>query len=294
MKPAIRGSCGERQDPVEIGSVGEDLHGESSSTRRLATVASKTKNERSAAVAIGARAAVAAAPSSGLLVRARRILDDDRPAACGGSCLDVSVRVADHPGGRQVEVELSRGVEQHPGRRFTAVAGHCQAGHRSIRVVEAEPERVRLDSLSPKQFEHARLHALERVERHRSLRRSGLVGNADEDETRITEPLQARGRAGNERHPGWVEWRLRQAGAGIRYELVDDAVAIEEGRRTHREAIDSQCPCLTARSGCETSACQTTAWNDSTSGVRRSSGGATSTAASASSASVPPGLPTTP
>ena len=73
--------------------------------------------------------------------------------------------------------------------------------------------------------------------------------------------------------------RLRPTADRIGHQLVDDAVAIDENGAAPRSLADprrsaiSQCPGCAASSGCETSACHTTAWNDSTSGVFRSAGG---------------------
>jgi UDP-glucose 4-epimerase len=81
--------------------------------------------------------------------------------------------------------------------------------------------------------------------------------------------------------------------------VVDHAVAVDERgaslahRRAPADSV-SQCPWRTASSGWETSPCQTTACKDSTSGVRSSGVGSSTIATSASSATAPPGAPTTP
>ena len=80
-------------------------------------------------------------------------------------------------------------------------------------------------------------------------------------------------RARPRRRSGDSGWPLTGSGTSS----LIDAVAVDEDRpgAAHAErpaASDSQCPGCAASSGCETSACQTTAWKDSTSGVFRSAG----------------------
>src|SRR3954454_10832473 len=67
------------------------------------------------------------------------------------------------------------------------------------------------------------------------------------------------------------------------------------GQAGEREcATLSHLPAAAARPGCDTSACQTTACSDSTSGVLSAGGASTTTTASPSCAVVPVALPTTP
>ncbi len=135
------------------------------------------------------------------------------------------------------------------------------------------------------------------LDRHLALRGGGLVGDTDEQVTGLRQAAGGRGGAGDQAHVLHAQRRLRETAAGICDELVEHTVAIEESGGPHgfsAATSDSQCPCWTASAGCDTSACQTTAWKDSTSGVRRDCGGSSVMAMSASSASVPPGAPTTP
>jgi len=161
-------------------------------------------------------------------------------------------------------------------------------------MMKTEPECLRRDALAGKQIKYSSLDAFEIVQPDDPFGSGGLIGDANTRITSTSKPAERRGRTGDQHDFLGIKWGLRESRYRVRDELVHDAVAVKEDRPPHRELIDSQWPCWTARDGCDTSACHTSAWKDSTSGVRRSAGAEMMIATSASSASVPPGWPTMP
>src|SRR5439155_18200842 len=94
-----------------------------------------------------------------------------------------------------------------------------------------------------------------------------------------------------------IRRRLEEAGHGVEGELVDQPVPVEEDRPAHEAptVTDSHLPDRCASAGCETSRCQTTAWNSSTCGVSRlGSSEGTTRQRSANCAVAPSSLPTMP
>src|SRR6266852_1782378 len=74
---------------------------------------------------------------SDALVRACGLHDQDGPAAGSGAGHDIAVGVADHPGAREVDVELGRSREQHSRGGLPAVANLGELGNDSLRVMKA-------------------------------------------------------------------------------------------------------------------------------------------------------------
>src|SRR5579872_2503546 len=121
-----------------------------------------------------------------------------------------------------------------------------------------------------------------------------LVANAGDHKAHGTKRFDCLDDASQQMDVLGTQRRLGAARYGIGNECVQNAVSVQEdGRAAVHEFdagseestpadSDSQCPALAANAGCDTRECQTTAWKDSTRGVRRSDGGSTTIATSAS------------
>ncbi len=138
------------------------------------------------------------------------------------------------------------------------------------------------------QLEHALVHRQQLRRRDLALRRRRLVGDAHQAIAGRCSARSGRRSAGRRR----TSWTLSgdsarpMIGSGTSSLSTPSRsrntaarpltlIAISAYRLARVEAAGERLPVarLTASSGCDTSACQTTAWKDSTSGVRSSGGG---------------------
>src|SRR5262249_41034509 len=145
------------------------------------------------------------------------------------------------------------------------------------RMVQAELEVVEADALRGKQLQHPLLGRDQLLDAHLPLCRRRLVGDADEQITGRGKFPQRRPDPGQQAHVVGRKRGTEPPVLEVWNSLVEDAVAIDErgvrpGHFCSAASSFSQCPAWTASSGWQTSACQTTAWKDSTSGVFSAAG----------------------
>ena len=130
-------------------------------------------------------------------------------------------------------------------------------------MVQAQTEGVEMDSLLAEELEDTLVNGVQPLERDLTLGRCRLIRDAHQGKPRLRQLPRRHRRALDQAHVRGPQRRLRDAG-GARHKLVERPVAIEERGRPAAHGLassvsDSQWPCLTARTGCETNACQTTA-----------------------------------
>ena len=156
----------EREDPVEVGAVGEDLGSDPiehryhdtgpvgplvGSDRPHVRAGSPSARSRLTASAMsGASKSPAGAPARLCTLAGCSISTVWHPDATAGG--DVGVGVADHPRGGQVDLQLARSVEQHPRIRLAAVTGPGQLAHHPSRMVQADAPGVEVRSFGREQL----------------------------------------------------------------------------------------------------------------------------------------------
>ena len=284
---------GQREDAVEVGAVGEDPRRDLVEHRRPrsnATVARPTitlgGRERRDCAAASARSGARSATRPGALVGAARMLDQrrsgsprPRPAATSASVSPtIHERARSRPSSRAASSSIpGAGLRQSQAPRAPARPRRGGAGT-GAKPSSSTPSRR-------EQLEHALVHRAQLRRASPCPWRPPAGWRRRPARSRPSRERRAarRRRPGSSAHVARTQRRLGQRRVirvGRRSSL-SDAVAVEEARRARgaqRVAIAarasvSQWPCWTASSGWETSACQTTAWKDSTSGVRSSAGG---------------------
>ena len=251
---------------------------------RQGQVGGSTSRRRPAArPAARPRPGVGARPPRRCAERACSTSTVRHPARRAG--LDVGVRVADHP--RALEVESPA-----PRRRRAASRAPACGSRTGARAPDACPRgggssSAQSSSSTPLVGQQPPHGLVDRVQRARAcaVPLAALGWLETTTEQRAGRPQQAQAshgagtRAPRPRAVGGLEPLVGRVGHG----LVDDAVAVEEHRlrrrrprRHHGHAAIRRCSptCRggAASAGCETSRCQTTAWNASACGVRRSAG----------------------
>ena len=97
--------------------------------------------------------------------RCRRMLHEDRPAPGRAPGLDIPVGVADHPRASEVEAQVRRGGEQHPGRGLAAIALPGQLRNHALGMVEAESEIVEARAFRGQQLQDPSLDRVQLSER---------------------------------------------------------------------------------------------------------------------------------
>src|SRR6185312_13753990 len=203
-------------------------------------------------------------------------VDEDGAAAGASAGLDVAPAVADHVAGRQVDrvglgrLEQEAGVGLAPQAVVAVLVADQDGGDRHL---GQEPVVHRLHHL-------AALGAAGDV---------GLIRGADEQEAGVTELPR---RPDGAREDLELLQRRRGTGAAV----ADDGAVPARGRRAVlAHFTDSHFVARVLTRGCETSRCQTTAWNASECGVMWSGlTVGTMAQASATLAVKPPSLPTMP
>jgi hypothetical protein len=119
------------------------------------------------------------------------MLDQERVTSRGPTRSDIAIRVPDHPGRGEIQIQLARCLEQHAGRRLTTIANPSEISHDGVRVMEAELERAEAHPFGPEQLENPRLDLLEDRHRYEAFRRRRLVGDAYEQEPGIAKAPSA-------------------------------------------------------------------------------------------------------
>ena len=298
-EPAIRGSAARARIPSRSAPSAKILTSRTSSicgpTLQRSLVDDRAGSGRRGEVG---RRAGRRARRCRALVRAARMLDRARSGSRPPRRRRVAVGVADHPRGARDRCRARRAASSSmPGRGLAAVARPAQPGDDAVGMVQADAEVV--EARRPRRASSSRTRSLDRLElreRDRPLGGRRLVGDAHEQVAGRRRRAQRVGGAGDQRdivRRAAATPACPVSGSGtsslITPSRSTNTAAAAAHRRAGPRSSDSQWPCWAASSGCETSACQTTAWKDSTSGVFRSGGASITIATSASWASVPSG-----
>src|SRR5688572_30762508 len=197
-------------------------------------------------------------------------LYQNRPASGRTPRFDIAPPVANHHRGAEIDIPVARGVSEHARLRFAAGAGVGVGVIADADVIDRE----RCAQVGVDRF-------------HRRLRLPagadvGLIGDHNDAETRLLQRVHCIGHARQELELGHAPGRIGLAIPDRR--AIDHSVAIEKHGPVHvcagltfasgvgaaMPATDSHFARCTASAGCDTSACQTTAWNASASGVTSS------------------------
>lgn len=152
--------------------------------------------------------------------------DGDGPAAGGGAGLEVTPGVTDHPGGRQVQAQISGGGEEQAGRRLAALAlgqiatiDHLER----IGVMQAIVRACQRDSLTGQircQLPDDRL--MIRLT-HLALGNPGLIRDDNHQPAAVSQAPERAPDPGQQQQLAGAPRRPTQAG-----HLVEDPVAIQE------------------------------------------------------------------
>jgi hypothetical protein len=183
------------------------------------------------------------------------VVDQDGRAAGAAAGLDVLPAVADHEAGREVDAVPGRCLDEQARLGLPAIA--------AVAVVVEADQHVVQRQRGPQ----GRVDRIDHVSLLRPPRHVRLVGDPDEKQTGAFQSLQRAGDVGQHLQLGERGWRT---GSAVFHDgAVQDAVAVEERRASRRAAhrTDSHFVGAAFTFGCETSRCQTTAWNASVCGV---------------------------
>src|SRR5450631_2256511 len=187
-------------------------------------------------------------------------IDEDGPASRGDASLDVAAAIADHVAAGQIDVEFGGAGQQHPWPGFSAIAA-------VIVVVEAHHKAIDRRDFARNQL----IDAFDRFPGRRPACHVGLIRDHDQDEAAILQTLKLC--AQTRINFDILDPRRRIRLALSDHRVIQHAVTIEKDRpRFHLAGLavptaDSHFVWLAFNFGCETSRCQTTAWNASECGV---------------------------
>src|SRR6202171_1133257 len=189
-----------------------------------------------------------------------RTIDEDGSATRGDACLNVAAAVAHHVAARQINVEFGGAGQQHSRPGFPAIAAVTV-------VVEANHETINRRNFTRDQD----IDAFDGFPGRRSACHVGLVRDHNQDEAAILQTLKLLAQPG-------IDFDILDPRRRVRFTLPDHrviqhTVTIKKDRpRFHLAGLavptaDSHFVWLAFNFGCETSRCQTTAWNASECGV---------------------------
>lgn len=182
---------------------------------------------------------------------------DENRAATGGACaIDVAPAIADQVAAFQIDAVRGSGMQQHAGFWFSAVARFAVAGA----SVKANFDSIERGEIRP-QFG---VHRFDRFAALRAAPYVRLIRDHNQKKSGILQLLAAFGYAGIKLK--FAEVRGRKGEPVADHRAIDDAVAIEKDGGPAYFVL-SHFVCAVFSAGCETSKCQTTAWNASACGV---------------------------
>ena len=101
--------------------------------------------------------------------------------------IDVEPLVADHPRLRRIDLQLSRGIFDHPRQRLAAAAVNREVGNRSARMMVAEIQRIEIGVGRLQAPPHLGVAFRDELGRDQAVRDSRLIRDHDEQ---IAGPLE--------------------------------------------------------------------------------------------------------
>ena len=156
-------------------------------------------------------------------------LDENRPRAGSPCSSNVCISVPYHPATRQIEIEITRRLEQHSRLRFTAFAARLElralARPTSFRMMRTIVEPVEISHLRCQPCVECGRDLAKVFNRHQAFCQIRLIGDADRRNSALVN-------ASNRRRGSWKECeRVRTMNAADL--AVQHAITIEENRRPH-------------------------------------------------------------